>query len=684
MKRTIMLAGLFAIVLSASVDAQVTGWRGDGSGRYPDATPPLQWGYGVSLEGFRVQAAKPKGDDPAGASLADGVIRQWLVAGPFEAPNEPTGETEIVKGEADFAPDAGEAVGAATWKAMPTDEALLDLEAFFDKKTDVAAYAHAWVYAPADTSLFASFVVGGRSVIWVNGKPVYQPKDKNVQYARVNVALPLRKGWNRLLVRTMPSLRDKTCYAFVYAYFRGDLKGKPEARNVLWCEPPVGVKGPIVVGERLMPTLGGGAAPIVVGERMFLQSEPYDLVCLDKNTGKVLWVRSNNYFEATPEAERRGPPFEEAAKLNAELKTLNDVFASPEGLTREQLLAKHDLQRKLYDAMRKIDPAKYTFTKEQDLGMAGFVPTSDGKHVWAWYASGIAACYDLDGNRRWIALDNRGAQHHGFETSPLLLDGKLIVYLGDIRALDAATGKPLWVQPICTDPKQQWWYAFHGWMHPLKIGGVAMFITPNGTIRRASDGVAVYQDRSMCGGLQRPSPVVQGNTVFKLDSGGTLHILKLPPPDTGPDDHLPQVSHVKVKLDASGHYVFGSCWTASPVYHDGLVYCLHNSGMLSVVDVEKGEVVYRRLLDLDMGPGWSLISPSVTFAGGRLYALSCTGTCVVFEPGREFKQVAKNRVAEAVGVGQWWQRPERFAASPVFDGKRLYLRGEAHLYCIGR
>ena len=35
-------------------------------------------------------------------------------------------------------------------------------------------------------------------------------------------------------------------------------------------------------------------------------------------------------------------------------------------------------------------------------------------------------------------------------------------------------------------------------------------------------------------------------------------------------------------------------------------------------------------------------------------------------------------------AGHWSERQERFVASPVCDGQRLYLRGEAHLYAIGR
>ncbi len=662
--RVLVPVVLFAVIVCASADGQTTGWRGDGSGCYPNATPPTTWESTVSLKGLLWQAAKPKDDQPAGKPLDDGVIREWLLAGPFDAPKDAIGETEVMKGEADFAPSAGDKLGELEWKATASDGSLVSLADLSAGKTDVAVYACAYVYAPADATVVGDFIFGGRSVVWVNGKALFKPADKDMQWAGKTISLPLRKGWNRLLVRNMPSMMYKTYSAFLYATFRGDPKAPTESKNVLWSAP-----------------LGGAAAPTVVGDRLFIQSEPCDLICVDKNTGKVLWARSNNYYEATPEADRKArPEFEGAGKLAAEINKLNDAWGSPAGLTREQLLAKDAAQKKLYETMKPIDAAKYTFTKEQDLGMAGFVPVSDGKRVWAWYVSGIAACYDLDGNRKWIALDNRGAQHHGFATSPLLVGGKLIVYMGDIRCLDAETGKPLWVKAICKDPKDHWAVAYTGTPALSSVGGVPMFITPNGDIDRVSDGEKVFGDGTMSGGFQRPTPVVVGDTVYKLDSGGTLHILKLP---AEADDRIRPASHVKVRLDASGYRLFfGDAWQASPVVAGGLVYCLHNSGLLSVVDAEKGEVVYRKLLDLDVNDGWGLIRPSLAMAGGKLFALGGTGTCVVFESGREFKQISRNRVAAVVGPGQWWQRFERFAASPAFDGRRLYLRGEAKLYCI--
>ena len=63
--------------------------------------------------------------------------------------------------------------------------------------------------------------------------------------------------------------------------------------------------------------------------------------------------------------------------------------------------------------------------------------------------------------------------------------------------------------------------------------------------------------------------------------------------------------------------------------------------------------------------------PSLTLAGGRLYVLNDQGDALVLEPGREYKELKRNRLADGNGGG------------PAIDGKCMYGRGAQHLYCIG-
>jgi len=125
----------------------------------------------------------------------------------------------------------------------------------------------------------------------------------------------------------------------------------------------------------------------------------------------------------------------------------------------------------------------------------------------------------------------------------------------------------------------------------------------------------------------------------------------------------------------------------SPLIHEGLAYLVNNAGVLTVVDVEAGTLVYQKMLDLDIfqyvneGAARGIgISPIL--AGKYLYFMGNSGATLVVEPGRVYRQVAKNKIDNIVMVGHWSEREERFVANPVPEGNRLYIRGEECLYAV--
>jgi hypothetical protein len=61
----------------------------------------------------------------------------------------------------------------------------------------------------------------------------------------------------------------------------------------------------------------------------------------------------------------------------------------------------------------------------------------------------------------------------------------------------------------------------------------------------------------------------------------------------------------------------------------------------------------------------------------------------VLDPGREYKQVAKNNIDEIVPEGweeKYWMgaHHEQTEGALTFDGNRIYIRGEQNLYCVGK
>lgn len=80
--KVIVVAGLmmaFALGAFAQDRAARTsiGWRGDGSGVYQKAEPPIHWQrVSKAVAALRVQAEPPKDEEPSGQPMPDGVIRE--------------------------------------------------------------------------------------------------------------------------------------------------------------------------------------------------------------------------------------------------------------------------------------------------------------------------------------------------------------------------------------------------------------------------------------------------------------------------------------------------------------------------------------------------------------------------------------------------------------------------------
>jgi len=75
--------------------------------------------------------------------------------------------------------------------------------------------------------------------------------------------------------------------------WRGDGSGRfPEA------DPPTEWgKDQHIVWKTEMPNWSN-SSPIIVGGKLFVGCEPSDLICCDVNDGKILWRKSQDYFDA--------------------------------------------------------------------------------------------------------------------------------------------------------------------------------------------------------------------------------------------------------------------------------------------------------------------------------------------------------------------------------------------------
>jgi len=442
----------------------------------------------------------------------------------------------------------------------------------------------------------------------------------------------------------------------------------------------------------------GVSSPIVVGDRIFLTCEPADLVCIDKKSGRILWLRSVPEFESVPDDVRSAEPAyaEKLAPLSADLAKANEeavaalneeapaALASASHSPAAALKKKRDIEKQIEKLQVKIDKKRFTHNWARAVfGYTGATPTSDGRHVYAFLTTGVSVCYDLDGNRKWIAGGEGGGSEHGNFASPLLCDNRLVVWANELRAYDAGTGKLAWTTPAKA-------FNTYGSLFRASSNSETIACFQWGFFTRVRDGAALWDKGAF--GDSVTTPIVEGDTIYAWvgyphgkDKSG-FKAFKVPtdadngklvpayPFDTDwAADEMP-VNEKKNPFDRS--------FVASPLYVDGLIYQLNQGGGLLVNDAATGKQIYRKILPLKPKTeywNWAGCAASPTLAGQYIYLSDNQGTTIVLRPGRQYDEVARNVIEEHRENKEQAQN----LATPVFDGTHMYYRTPGYLYCIG-
>ncbi len=151
-----------------------------------------------------------------------------------------------------------------------------------------------------------------------------------------------------------------------------------------------------------------------------------------------------------------------------------------------------------------------------DHGFASYSPVTDGRHVWAAFGSRGVHCYDLDGTHKWSRDlgKMKTKMMFGEGNSPALAGDALIVVMDHegesaIHALDKNTGRTLWKQARDEDT---------AWATPVvaEVNG-RMQVIASATKRIRSYDVGTGDLIWECGGQTQnviPSPIVSGGLVF--------------------------------------------------------------------------------------------------------------------------------------------------------------------------
>jgi outer membrane protein assembly factor BamB len=347
----------------------------------------------------------------------------------------------------------------------------------------------------------------------------------------------------------------------------------------------------------------GHASPIVWGDRIFtvsarLEHQDRVLFCLDRGTGKMLWHKT--------------------------------VLQSP-------LEKKHSLN-----------------------SYASSTPVTDGERIYVAFLDRqemVVAAYDFDGNQKWLVRPGPFASMHGFCSSPILFEDKVVVngdHDGDsyLVALSRAEGRMLWKTPRQNRTRS--------YCVPLirELAGRTQMVLTGDKCVASYDPNTGKQHWVIDGPTDQfvASPVYSTGTGLLYITGGF------------PDHHI-----LAIKPDGRGdvtrtHIIWrsnkGVAYVPSPIIAGDYFLIVSDSGVAHCFEAATGTLLWQERLGEHHA---SLVS-----AAGLVYFLNDDGLTHVVKPGAEFQLIAKNELGE------------KCFASPAISGQQIFLRSDNHLFCIGQ
>ncbi len=303
--------------------------------------------------------------------------------------------------------------------------------------------------------------------------------------------------------------------------------------------------------------------------------------------------------------------------------------------------------------------------------------------VYVHYGSFGTACLDTESFEVLWKRDDMPCRHYrGASSSPVLFQNLLILTFdgADLQyhiALDTKTGKTAWK----TD-RSAIWNDEHIDKQMVKDGdwrkahSTPLIVDVNGKPRMYSVGAKAAYGYDPTNGKElwrfdheaysaAPRPLYQDGNVYFVTGfsrGAEMCSVKVGGKGVINDTH----TNWKITSPFPKY--------SSPIIVGDLIYFALDDSFLACVEAKTGETVYKERVG-----GKFRACP--IYAVGRIYFFSLEGVTTVIQPGREFKVLATNRLAENAPRDDPRRGPG-FMASPAVVGKTLFLRTRHHLYRV--
>lgn len=285
-------------------------------------------------------------------------------------------------------------------------------------------------------------------------------------------------------------------------------------------------------------------------------------------------------------------------------------------------------------------------------------PIIAGDRLYVHFGAHGTACLDRAGKILWRNNALGYDPVHGNGGSPLLVDDRLIIHADGARdpfvvALDKETGAIVWKISRAAEAKQKFSFCT-----PLLItvNGQRQIISPGSGAVSAldpKDGREIWRVRYGNGYSVVPRPVFGHGLLFIATGFNRADLLAIRADGEGDvtDTHI------------AWRTTKGAPLTPSVLLVGDELYAVSDMGIASCFDATTGKVHWQERIEGNY-------SASPLAAGDRIYFQNETGTGTVLKAGREFVQLATNKLEE------------RTLASYAVADNALFIRTATQLYRI--
>jgi len=299
--------------------------------------------------------------------------------------------------------------------------------------------------------------------------------------------------------------------------------------------------------------------------------------------------------------------------------------------------------------------------RHRKSSFAASTPATDGKMVYAFFGTEGLYAYDMNGKLQWKAdLGKLGTVGMGTGTSPILHEEFVIVQCDEengaasfIVALDKKTGKEVWRTPRKVQVS---------WATPILVTTAKRSeLIASGTEAVIAYDPATGKELWRHKGVESnaiPSPVANQEMVF-ISAGFPAKIAMA--------IRLGQSGDLTDSTNVAWKYVKGTAYVPSPILYGDYLYLTTDRGILTCLDAKTGEVKYE---------GGRIPIPATFTASpvafeGKILLTSEDGDTFIVKAGPRHEILGTNSVGEPV------------YASPAISDRKIFIRGENNIYCIG-